>query len=275
MKIGLHVFLLLLVIASCKTKDEPVMDKISFSADNQLKSTSNTVATVDNRGINIIGTLNNGNSISIHVNAYDIGTYSTQPQSFNFTNIIYQDSDNTFVSFSNNSFIGGSIEINQLDTAAGVLSGTFEGILSSNESTIQITEGRFTDLALTNNFLILKSEFVGSVNGTKFSPSRISASIVDESIVINFLEEARELIEITVPIDIIEDEFPLEGLEADYSGSYSYLADDYLASKGSIIINNHDLDNQILYGSFNFTGTLLGGKETSDVICTHFAVSYF
>lgn len=180
---------------------------------------------------------------------------------------------------------GGGVELTLNDKVDFSLSGNFSGMLIDTLlDTIMIKDGIFkncTYLDTTTNVgpggiggggvgSCTSNELIATVDGTAFSGA-VSANLFSGIILIQSIDNgSASVIQIALPDDASTGSHDVDGVS--YSGTYTVGADAFIGESGSIVIDEHDVANKSIKGSFSFAGKNSTG-DSKDIAGT-FCVTY-
>ena len=162
----------------------------------------------------------------------------------------------------------GSMIINTLNATNNSISGDFRfTAVSVGQDTITVSGGIFFEVPFGNGVDETPNagSFSAEVDGSPFTSIDVLANELGDSIVIQGIVNTKK-IKITVP-NIVEEgsfEFPASG----FSASYIVDSEEEIATSGNIIIISHDLDENIIKGTFSFV------TETNTITLGQFNVTY-
>jgi len=177
------------------------------------------------------------------------------------------------------------VVIADIDESRKIISGTFEFVLirQSDSSQITVTSGQFrmnytttlTGGSGNNNTLS------ADVDGASFTASVVTGLVANTpglpiQLVINGSDSAAgETIGLTLPENIAAGSYTIgsvgDSIVAQYNASISAF---FGSETGNLVINNHDLSNNTIDGSFDFIGVNSMGTDSVTVNNGTFDVSY-
>jgi hypothetical protein len=166
----------------------------------------------------------------------------------------------------------GSIIISEFDLELGILTATFSFTgtdpLGQIPDTVEVTEGSFT--VYFEGVPGANNAFTANVDGASYTPDEIviTTSIVNQYPRITITTtKGDQRMELTFPATVTEGTFDMgtEIINGDEIVAYYTpvvgTSITYVSSPGSLVINNYDIPNGIIEGTFNFTGVDASGQD--------------
>jgi hypothetical protein len=198
--------------------------------------------------------------ITLKIERSVVGTYSLGETSASFATI--EDNNGNIYS---TGLEGGSGEINLTFNNTGLrfFNGTFKFLaILPGVDTLVVDRGVFFEVPY--DFNINEDDdipdsndlFVSKIDGIPFNPFTLTIELINENSTINLIATSpNKKIELNMPIDTSQGNFPLPDDNNEYTASYTQDGSTEGAVSGSIFIIENDIGLRIVRGSFSFETT--------------------
>lgn len=272
-----------LIISSCKKDDsneeeQPNKPAASMTAkiDDVAWSANQSGCTVTDGKGGIAGVGFQAPSIIISLDGFSENTYLLE---FNGNSVGVVNDGNITYSTNSDPMAGGSVTITSINTTDSLISGIFEFTAYSffNKGYISVTEGTFTDIPFTDELPgNSDNSFEVDIDGSAFIPVSITASNIMGQLIISASDaQVTKTIGITVNEDITIGTYEMAGLFGSVTGLYNIGTSIIMpASSGELVVTKHDMDQNILEGTFEFEAEELLGTNSASLTNGSFSVMY-
>ena len=274
-----------LLFIACNNDDDEMMEptaSMTCKLDGVDWSAAGAGASIINNTINVTGISAADQVITITLTGTTVGTYSLDP---NLPNAVaYTESnDGTAIAFVSNQNIAnmnyGEVVISEINMETMRLSGTFttEVHRLSDGGDIIITEGIFNDIAFEETIPSSAFELSATIDGTVFDASVVSGLVSSGNLAITGSDAmGQESIGLTLPDDITPGTYSLgtPGLSS-YGAQYNLDSSTFLsAESGTLTIEEHQVADKIIKGTFSFEASELAGSNTASITAGSFELTY-
>ncbi len=268
-----------LFLFSCsKTEDEIVKSTREFSAkiDGKSWSSSQTQASIYNGSITIVGEAIDGSIITISLNGDSVGVYGMDQSSP--STCIYSSGSGKGFTTAGGASGDGQVLIEEINNTENKMSGSFHftGVRSSDDSVVNVTEGRFVNIPFGNLPIGLEdNNLTVDINGSSWRPFDVSGFTAFKTLFITAIDaDGTRTLNFELPYDIGPGKY-----ELNYFTEYKalYISSDgrkHYAVRGTIEIASHNLVNQEIEADFNIYMEEHDGTDIVDLTKGNFKVKY-
>ncbi|MBP7464381.1 MAG: hypothetical protein KA793_08585 [Bacteroidales bacterium] len=249
------------------TQNKPVMNCMVNSTSWR---SADPHARISETSIVIYGTSANGQTIQLRIFAGESGEYTLNQQNRHEGKFIPNMSTAAVAYSTNSSNLGtGYVYVNSINEDAKTVSGifSFKGYRETDGTFKSITDGTFSNVPYkfinTIDTTVFDNTMQATIESNSWTPNQVSAVKNDTAIIITGnLSEEWESLKLVLPINIgagvhfISAEGPVYSIFQ--QGFYTYFG-----TAGSITIAEHDVQRQIVRGTFFFNFVNNGGVTIS------------
>jgi len=259
-------FIVLIGISSCKKEDN-----VNYSTSKTMtaKLEGNLWRAVEPTGSSanglyvISGESKIGHKISLYLNSVDVGTYNLSSTSTSKAEYTMPD-DGGFYVTQNGAGTSGYVELTEVNTSAGKVTGKF--YFTANQKGTHylktISDGKFENIeyyyvppSADNNILTC------TVSGTNYTSGSVMGNVNNGKITIIGSDGVRNFY-IIVPENATTGTHSLDGTI--YSISYNMNPDNYTTDSGSLNITLHNTSVNQIKGTFSFTAH--NNNDATDIV---------
>jgi len=280
--LSIHLFVSLSLILSSCDKEESEEPETNPSASMTAKiddvdwSANQTGCSVSNGQAGIVGVASQGQTITLSLNEFKEGI---TPLEFNGSSVGIVMNGNVTYATNADPDCNGIVNISSINTTDSVISGTFEFYAYSpfGKGFVSVSEGSFSNVPFTTELPATPdNSLIVDIDGSTFTASSVNAMVAMGKINISASDA-----QITQTVGITID----EGLEAgtyDIGGFFGSVTGQYnigtevlmMANEGEMIITKHDMENNILEGTFEFEASEMIGTNSASLTNGSFVVNY-
>lgn len=247
-----------LILASCSKEEDDAVSSNGYTAkiDNKFWRSKTTQASIFNGTIVVVGQASDGSRITFSLSGDTVGTYVVDDESSSSVSYIVGPGGKNFTS-GGNSAAGGEVVIESISLTDKRMSGSIicDVVRASGDSTITITQGKFTNIKYQNLPLGLSSnELSVKLNGTAWSPQNVSGFVAFKTIFLNAIDaDGTRQLSFELPEMIGPGKYELNYF-TNYKAIYNSISGKkYYATNGTLEIVSHNLVKKELEATFNIT----------------------
>ncbi|MCD4730713.1 MAG: hypothetical protein K8R74_08950 [Bacteroidales bacterium] len=245
------------------------IDDVDWSATQAGCSISNGIA-------GIVGTAPQSQTIILTLSEFSEGII---PLEFNGTSVGAVTDGNVTYTTNSDPQTSGIVIITYINNADSLVSGTFEFYAYSpfGNGFVSVSDGNFTNVPFTNELPpIPDNSLVVDIDGSTFTPATVNASLLMGKIMISASNaQVTKTIGISIEENLTDGTYDIGGMFGSVSGQYNIgTSVIMIANEGELVITKHDMNNNILEGTFEFEAAELIGTNSASLTNGNFVVNY-
>ena len=269
-----------LILSSCDKEDEeeqePITASMTAKIDDVDWSANQAGCSVTNGIAGISGTAPQSQTIVITLSEFKEGI---TPLEFNGSSTAAVTDGNVTYTTNSDHEAGGIVRITSINTTDSLVSGTFEFIAYSffNKGYISVSEGNFSNIPFTNQFPATPDNSLEvDIDGSAFDVASVNASVLMGKIMISASNaQVTKTIGISIEENLTDGTYDIGGMFGSVTGQYNIgTSVIMIANEGELVITKHDMDNNILEGTFEFEAAELLGINSASLTNGTFVVNY-
>jgi hypothetical protein len=244
-----------IVFSGCKKDEETIVSSSGYTAkvDGINWKASHITASIYNGTIVVVGEASDGSAITFSLNGDSLGLYPLNENTNSSGSYTFQGSK-SFTS-GGSSVAGGQVLIESISASDRTITGSIElkAVRASDDSTINITSGRFVDISYDNTPIGIEDNILKTqINGSNWSPQNVSGFVAFKTIFLKAIDaDGIRVLTFELPELIGPGNYELNFF-SNYKAIYTSIAGKkHYAVSGNIEVLSHNLAKREIVANFD------------------------